>query len=134
MCSSHSEGVIALRKFLRRIGVIAAGTALLGGALSVSPAAADGTVDVQLLSITDFHGYLQPPTAGKGGSIPTGRGTSVTVGGAAYLATHLEQLRAGRPRSVTFATGDSFAGWPFEVDAFQDEPTIEVLKDRKSVV
>ncbi|MZE55591.1 bifunctional metallophosphatase/5'-nucleotidase [Streptomyces sp. SID5770] len=116
-----------MRNFLRRIGVIAAGTALLGGALSVSPAAADDTVDVQLLSITDFHGHLQPPTAAQGGSIPTGRGTSVTVGGAAYLATHLERLRSGHPRSVTFATGDSFAGWPFEVDAFQDEPTIEVL-------
>lgn len=116
-----------MRNFLRRIGVIATGTALLGGALSVSPAAADDIVDVQLLSITDFHGYLQPPTAGQGGSIPTGRGTSVTVGGAAYIATHLQRLRGDHPRSVTFATGDSFAGWPFEVDAFQDEPTIEVL-------
>ncbi|MFE6060259.1 bifunctional metallophosphatase/5'-nucleotidase [Streptomyces sp. NPDC056431] len=116
-----------MRHFLRRIGVIAAGTALLGGALSVSPAAADDTVDIQLLSITDFHGYLQPPTAGQGGSIPTGGGTSVTVGGAAYLATHLQRLRGDHPRSVTFATGDSFAGWPFEVDAFQDEPTVEVL-------
>ncbi|MYV66008.1 bifunctional metallophosphatase/5'-nucleotidase [Streptomyces sp. SID2131] len=124
---AHSEGAIALRNFLRRIGVVAAGTALLGGALSVSPAAAVDTVDVQLLSFTDFHGYLQPPTAGQGGSIPTGRGTSVTVGGAAYLATHLQRLRGDRPRSVTFATGDSFSGWPFEVDAFQDEPTIEVL-------
>ncbi|WP_329124079.1 bifunctional metallophosphatase/5'-nucleotidase [Streptomyces sp. NBC_01353] len=116
-----------MRNVLRRIGVIAAGTALLGGALSVSPAAADDTVDVQLLSITDFHGYLQPPTAGQGGTIPAGRGTSVTVGGAAYLATHLKQLRSGHPNSVFFSTGDSFAGWPFEVDAFQDEPTIEVL-------
>ncbi|MEU9859867.1 bifunctional metallophosphatase/5'-nucleotidase [Streptomyces sp. NPDC047971] len=116
-----------MRNVLRRIGVIAAGTALLTGALSVSPAAADDTVDVQLLSITDFHGYLQPPTAAQGGTIPTGRGTSVTVGGAAYLATHLKRLRSGHPNSVFFATGDSFAGWPFEVDAFQDEPTIEVL-------
>ncbi|MFD9029724.1 bifunctional metallophosphatase/5'-nucleotidase [Streptomyces sp. NPDC059567] len=116
-----------MRNVLRRIGVIAAGTALFGGALSVSPAAADDTVDVQLLSITDFHGYLQPPTAAQGGTIPAGRGTSVTVGGAAYLATHLKQLRSGHPNSVFFATGDSFAGWPFEVDAFQDEPTIEVL-------
>ncbi|MFD3569617.1 bifunctional metallophosphatase/5'-nucleotidase [Streptomyces sp. NPDC058667] len=116
-----------MRNFLRRIGVIAVGTALLGGALSVSPAAAVDTLDVQLLSITDFHGHLQPPAATQGGSIPTGRGTSVTVGGAAYLATHLKRLRGDHPRSVTFATGDSFAGWPFEADAFQDEPTIEVL-------
>ncbi|MFE5480899.1 bifunctional metallophosphatase/5'-nucleotidase [Streptomyces sp. NPDC056527] len=116
-----------MRNVLRRIGVIAAGTALLGGALSVSPAAADDTVDVQLLSITDFHGYLQPPTAAQGGIIPAGRGTSVTVGGAAYLATHLKRLRSGHANSVFFATGDSFAGWPFEVDAFHDEPTIEVL-------
>lgn len=116
-----------MRNVLRRIGVIAAGTALLGGALSVSPAAADDTLDVQLLSITDFHGYLQPPAPGQGGRIPAGGGASVTVGGAAYLATHLDRLRAGHAHSVFFATGDSFAGWPFEVDAFQDEPTIEVL-------
>lgn len=116
-----------MRNVLRRIGVIAAGTALVGGALSVSPAAADDTLDVQLLSITDFHGYLQPPTAGQGGQIPAGGGTSVTVGGAAYLATHLDRLRSGRPNSVFFSAGDNFAGWPFEVDAFQDEPTIEVL-------
>lgn len=116
-----------MRNLLRRFGVIAAGTALIGGALSVAPAAADTTVDVQLLSITDFHGYLQPPTPGQGGSVPAGDGTSVTVGGAAYLATHLRQLRSGHPNSVFFSTGDSFSGWPFEVDAFQDEPTIEVL-------
>ncbi|MGW6566702.1 bifunctional metallophosphatase/5'-nucleotidase [Streptomyces sp. NPDC054975] len=116
-----------MRNVLRRIGVIAAGTVLVGGALSVSPAAADDTLDVQLLSITDFHGYLQPPMAGQGGQIPAGGGTSVTVGGAAYLATHLDRLSAGHPHSVFFSTGDNFAGWPFEVDAFQDEPTIEVL-------
>ncbi|MFF9011622.1 bifunctional metallophosphatase/5'-nucleotidase [Streptomyces sp. NPDC014870] len=116
-----------MRNVLRRIGVIAAGTALIGGALSVSPASADDTLDVQLLSITDFHGYLQPPTPGQGGQIPAGGGTSVTVGGAAYLATHLDRLRSGHPNSVFFSTGDNFSGWPFEVDAFQDEPTIEVL-------
>ncbi|MGW2017937.1 bifunctional metallophosphatase/5'-nucleotidase [Streptomyces sp. NPDC001927] len=116
-----------MRNVLRRIGVIAAGTALIGGALSVAPASADDTLDVQLLSITDFHGYLQPPLPGQGGQIPAGGGTQVTVGGAAYLATHLDRLRSGHANSRFFATGDSFAGWPFEVDAFQDEPTIEVL-------
>ncbi|WP_254705622.1 bifunctional metallophosphatase/5'-nucleotidase [Streptomyces vilmorinianum] len=116
-----------MRNVLRRIGVIAASATLVGGALSVTPAAADDTLDVQLLSITDFHGYLQPPTPGQGGRIPAGGGTSVTVGGAAYLATHLKQLRSGHRNSVFFSTGDNFSGWPFEVDAFQDEPTIEVL-------
>lgn len=116
-----------MRSVLRRLGVVVAGAALIGGALSVSPAAADDAVDVQLLSITDFHGYLQPPTAGQGGRIPAGNGTSVTVGGAAYLATHLERLRSGHRNSVFFSAGDNFAGWPFEVDAFQDEPTVEVL-------
>ncbi|MFD7321726.1 bifunctional metallophosphatase/5'-nucleotidase [Streptomyces sp. NPDC059875] len=116
-----------MRNVLRRIGVIAASATLVGGALSVTPAAADDPIDVQLLSITDFHGYLQPPTPGQGGRIPAGGGTSVTVGGAAYLATHLTRLRSGHPNSVFFSTGDNFSGWPFEVDAHQDEPTIEVL-------
>ncbi|MEV0704812.1 bifunctional metallophosphatase/5'-nucleotidase [Saccharopolyspora sp. NPDC050389] len=118
-----------MRNILRRFSAIAAGTTLLAGAASAAPATAAAPVDVQLLSITDFHGYLQPPTPGQGGQIPGPNGTPVTVGGAAYLASHLKALRSGHRNSVFFSAGDNFSGWPFEVDAFQDEPTIEVLNE-----
>lgn len=87
----------------------------------------DGPVPVQLVSITDFHGYLRPPSPADGGTIAGPDGKAQVVGGAAYLATHLKSIRAGHRNSIFFANGDSFSGWPFEVDAHADEPTVEVL-------
>lgn len=84
-------------------------------------------VPVQLVSITDFHGYLRPPSVADGGTIAGPDGKAITVGGAAYLATHLKSIRAGHRNSIFFADGDNFSGWPFEVDAHADEPTIEAL-------
>ncbi|MBO0811089.1 MAG: bifunctional metallophosphatase/5'-nucleotidase [Microlunatus sp.] len=83
-------------------------------------------VDVQLLSITDLHGYLQP-TDVDGYNLVTDRGEQKVVGGAAYLAAHLKQLRAGRKNSIFFSAGDNFSGWPFAVDSHANEPTVEVL-------
>jgi 5'-nucleotidase len=99
--------------------------ALAAGAIAgAAPAgAAPEPVQVQLLSITDFHGYLQ---AGND-QLQLPDGTTAKVGGAAYNAAHLKRLREGHRNSILFSVGDNFSGWPFEVDAFQDEPTIEVL-------
>jgi 5'-nucleotidase len=99
------------------------------GEAPTAPAAeaAAAPVPVQLVSITDFHGYLRPPSPADGGTIAGPDGKAQVVGGAAYLATHLKNLRAGKENSIFFADGDSFSGWPFEVDAHADEPTIEVL-------
>ncbi|MFB7668663.1 bifunctional metallophosphatase/5'-nucleotidase [Kitasatospora sp. NPDC056138] len=89
-------------------------------------ATADEYVDVQLLNITDLHGYLQ--SAPDESAVITGAaGRKYTVGGAAYLAAHLNRLRAGRRNSLFFAPGDLFSGWEFDAAAFADEPTIEVL-------
>ena len=58
--------------------------------------AATTSVPVQLVSITDFHGYLRPPSPADGGTIAGPDGTTQVVGGAAYLATHLKTIRAGQ--------------------------------------
>lgn len=114
---------------LTRPKALAALTALALTTFGATTAAAQdtSTVGVQLVSITDFHGYLRPPSVADGGTIPGPDGKPITVGGAAYLATHLQNLRTGHPNSIFFAAGDNFSGWPFEVDAHADEPTIEVL-------
>ncbi len=119
------------RSFLRGAGVVV-GSAVVAGSAFSSVAAADtasgaGYVDVQLLNITDLHGYLQPPAPGDGGLITGAGGARVTVGGAGYLATHLARLREGQRNSIFFSSGDNFSGWPFEVDVHANEPTIEVL-------
>lgn len=118
-----------MRHLLSRAAAVAAFAALLTG-VHPSPAQATAVTDpvpVQLLNVTDFHGYLNPPGPGQGGVIAGPDGGQVVVGGAAYLATHVNRLRAGRPNSLLYASGDTFSGWPFEVAAYGNEPTIEVF-------
>lgn len=83
-------------------------------------------VKLQLLGITDFHGYLQALNDSSNGKIPSPDG-QLTVGGAAYMATQLNNLAEGNRNSIRLSVGDNFSGWPFEVAAFRDEPTIELL-------
>lgn len=117
------------RTFLTAAGAMATATAV-GDLAVASPAAAESApeyIDVQLLNITDFHGYMQPTTPGQGGVITGADGAKLTVGGAGYIATHLKGLREGHENTIFFSSGDNFAGWPFEVDAHDNEPTIEML-------
>ncbi|MFI6531222.1 bifunctional metallophosphatase/5'-nucleotidase [Nonomuraea sp. NPDC050547] len=127
-------------RFPLRGAVIAAAIAVLSGTQAVAfagtraaePPAADSasggrSVDVQLLSLTDFHGYIRPHTDAGNGTIKDAQGKTIVVGGAPYIATHLDNLRQGKRNTVTFTTGDSFSGWPPEVARLADEPTIEFL-------
>ncbi|MFC0623390.1 discoidin domain-containing protein [Kribbella deserti] len=105
---------------------IAAVIAVLGAALLGLPTtttAAPAPIPVQILSLTDLHGYLSETEnltiAGPGGSL--------AVGGAGYLKAHLDRLRAGQPNSFLIGSGDQFSGWPDYTQAFANEPTIEVL-------
>ncbi|WP_409294100.1 bifunctional metallophosphatase/5'-nucleotidase [Peribacillus sp. SCS-26] len=86
----------------------------------------DKLLNVQLLGMTDFHGYLQPMNDAANGKINSPDGP-LTVGGAAYMATHLDRLAEGHKNSIRLSVGDNFSGWPFEVAAFRDEPTIELM-------
>ncbi len=92
-------------------------------------AAGDGSVPVQLLSITDLHGYFGDHVDSVPGA-HTGQ-PSQAVGGGAYLASHLDRLReeAALPEanSILFSAGDDFSGWPSETAYFWNEPTIEYL-------
>jgi 5'-nucleotidase len=106
----------------------AAAIAVLGSATVVggSPTGiAARSVSLQLLSINDFHGNLEPPT-GSSGRITTAAGP-VNAGGVTYLATHLKQLRAGHPNSITVSAGDNIGASPLISGFFHDEPAIEAL-------
>ncbi len=112
---------------LRRLLALIAGVVLTGVA-AATPATADGRdepADVQLVSLTDFHGYLGEYSATIVGSH---RGDPpVRVGGGSYLATHVKRLRQGHENSILFSAGDDFSGWPDETEWFWNEPTIEYL-------
>lgn len=126
-----TQGTISRRSLLAAAGGILAGTAVGAPAFATraaaDPASRNGYVDVQILNITDLHGYLQPPAPTDGGVITGAGGMKLRVGGVGYLATHLKRLREGQPNSIFCSAGDNFAGWPYYVDTQNNEPTIEAL-------
>lgn len=127
---------------IRLLGVLAAATALTLTPLAALalPAAADTPglekadrqakpskkVLLQILALNDFHGQLEPSQSSSSGTID-----GTPAGGAAYLTTHLRQLRRkalGNGRSsITVAAGDLIGATPLLSAAFHDEPTIEAM-------
>lgn len=79
-------------------------------------------VEVQILAFNDFHGNLEPP-----GLAYEGTKGKVPVGGAAYLATALRELRTSA--SITVAAGDLISASPLVSSLYYDEPTIKALSD-----
>lgn len=71
----------------------------------------EGTVELQILAINDFHGNLEPPTS--------------DLGGAAYLAAHLRRAESTAPHTVTVSAGDLIGASPLISSLFHDEPAIK---------
>jgi 2',3'-cyclic-nucleotide 2'-phosphodiesterase (5'-nucleotidase family) len=89
----------------------------------------DATTDVnlRLLSLNDYHGYLQPPAGGDANLGPFDA-AATPVGGGEYLATTLAGLRTGSDHTLTVAAGDLVGGTPFLSGLFHDEPSVESLE------
>jgi 5'-nucleotidase len=75
---------------------------------------APGTVELQLLNVSDFHGNLEPVSV-----------NNVPVGGAAALSAYFAQDRARNPNTILFTSGDAVGASPPISSFFQDAPTIE---------
>ncbi len=83
---------------------------------------------VQVLSFNDYHGHLEAD--GSTGPLSETQDPAQTeVGGAEYLASALDALRAEAPRgrSLTVAAGDLIGGSTFLSGIFHDEPSVETL-------
>ncbi len=85
------------------------------------PAAEPG--EVHLFGFNDLHGHLEPPEASNGLI------GEYTAGGAAYLSTHLDRLRAAYPDSAVLSAGDNIGASPLVSSLFHDEPTIAFLNE-----
>jgi 5'-nucleotidase len=102
-------------------------------ALALEPAscadAQTAPVDVRILAINDFHGYLRPPAGGIRIADPDDktRKIAVAAGGTEHMATLVRQLRAGTKNNIFVAAGDLIGASPFLSAMFHDEPTIEAL-------
>jgi len=100
-------------------------------ALAAAPALAQNKdpVDLRILAINDFHGYLQPFAGGIRIDDPADKTKKITVpaGGAEHMAALVQELRGGRKHSIFVAAGDLIGASPFLSALFHDEPTIESL-------
>ncbi|MET0564866.1 MAG: bifunctional metallophosphatase/5'-nucleotidase, partial [Acidimicrobiia bacterium] len=86
------------------------------------PVIQDGpVVEVQILSLNDFHGNLEPPAGSSG------RVGATNAGGAEFLATHIENLEQANRNTIVVAAGDLIGATPLLSAAFHDEPTIEAM-------
>ncbi|MFB5661159.1 5'-nucleotidase C-terminal domain-containing protein [Alteribacillus sp. HJP-4] len=107
----------------RSKGIIGFGLALSVGAFGSFAAKADAeNIDVQLLSLNDWHGQITKETA-----IDVGE-DEVMVGGADYLATHLKEYEADNENTLTVHAGDMIGGSPIIASAFQDQPVVEIME------
>jgi 5'-nucleotidase len=87
------------------------------------------TVDVRILAINDFHGYLRAPAGGIRIADPADKTRKIMVpaGGSETMATLVSQLREGHRNTIFIAAGDLIGASPFLSAMFHDEPTIESL-------
>jgi 5'-nucleotidase len=113
----------------RRSLLAAAICSLATVASSPAPAQTAAPVDLRILAINDFHGYLRPPPGGIRITDPADptRKIVVPAGGAERIATAIKQLREGHKNNIFVAAGDLIGASPFLSAMFHDEPTIESL-------
>ncbi|MFI8099518.1 bifunctional metallophosphatase/5'-nucleotidase [Streptomyces sp. NPDC086023] len=115
------------------LAVTAGAGALIVAALpagAAPSAASDRLVDVQLLSLNDLHGTLEPPQGSSGNVTELqadGTTKAIPAGGVEYLATSLRKAREGKTHTITAAAGDMIGGSPMLSGLFHDEPTIEAM-------
>ncbi len=98
----------------------------LAGCATTEPRGA-APVEVKLIAFNDFHGNLQPPKDSVNHPAPAPEAIRVPAGGAAYLASAINQLRERNPNSLVVSAGDMIGASPLISALFLDEPTIHAM-------
>ncbi|MCZ6911685.1 MAG: bifunctional metallophosphatase/5'-nucleotidase, partial [Proteobacteria bacterium] len=106
----------ALRSRMRIMLIAASAVAFMTGA-TISKAAPPATVDIQILSISDWHAQLDSLFI-----FPVG-----SFGGAAELSAYFQAERAANPNTLTLTAGDAFGGSPPLSAFFDEEPAVEAM-------
>jgi len=113
---------------LRRLFVSVLGSLLLAAcAAPIASREAAGPVTIGIIAINDFHGALEPPNLavpapdGKDGHAP------VPAGGAAWLASAIDSIRAKYNDSATVSAGDLIGASQVASSIYLDEPAIGVM-------
>ncbi|NYI04924.1 bifunctional metallophosphatase/5'-nucleotidase [Allostreptomyces psammosilenae] len=124
------------RRASTRVATVAV-TALALAAGVAAPAAAHGgdqrwpsrTTELRLIAFNDLHGQLEPGASSSTGRVTLSDGSTVWAGGAAYLATHVRNLRQEADNSLVLSVGDNIGASPLPSALFHDEPTVAFMND-----
>ncbi len=102
---------------------------LVASAPATPAAAQTATVELRILAINDFHGYLRPSLGGIKIADPNDKTKKIVVaaGGAEHMATLVKELSQGHKNTIFVAAGDLIGASPLLSAMFHDEPTIESL-------
>ncbi|MBS0481844.1 MAG: bifunctional metallophosphatase/5'-nucleotidase [Proteobacteria bacterium] len=84
-------------------------------------------VTVGIAAINDFHGAIEPPRTSVVVGDNKGGVVQVPAGGAAYLASAIDSLRAKYPNHLTVAAGDLIGASQLASALYLDEPAIGAL-------
>ncbi len=87
---------------------------LLAFAAANGPSCSYPPVDVQLISVSDWHGQLDPTAVPMVGN----------VGGAPALATYFARERQANPNTLTLTAGDAFGASPPLASFFGEKPAV----------
>lgn len=84
-------------------------------------------VEIGVIAINDFHGALEPPKQSVNLTNPDGTLTGVPAGGAAWLATAIDTIKAEHPNHVVVAAGDLTSASQLASSLYLDEPSVGVM-------
>ncbi len=103
--------------------------ALLAASAVRAEDATPAPIELRILAINDFHGYLRQPPGGIRIADPNDKTKKVMVsaGGSETMASVVKSLREGHKNTIFVAAGDLIGASPFLSAMFHDEPTIESL-------
>ena len=96
---------------------------LVGACATVPETPAAEPVTIGIIGLNDFHGNLQPVQR----ALEVDGETQVQAGGAAYLASAIDTLRAEHENSLVISAGDLISASPLVSSLFLDEPTVGAM-------
>lgn len=123
-----------IRADLCRVVLAAIATVLIGcssGSDSSGSNSSQDPVTVKLIAFNDFHGYLVQTDPGNQVDVydpDSAKGySSVSVGGGAYMAALINQLRSQNSNNIVVAAGDLIGASPAISSLTADEATIDFM-------
>ncbi len=96
-------------------------------ACATVPAGPPAPVEVGIVAINDFHGAIEPPNQSVFMRGPDGTTVGIPAGGAAWLASAVDAIRARHPNNVTVSAGDLTSASQFASSLYLDEPTVGAM-------